>query len=68
MARCEDFPCCGHEAGDCPRIDRQGRERWRCVECGKTLPRAATSSICASCMRAARRRYTETGEMFSDRD
>lgn len=17
MARCEDFPCCGHEAGDC---------------------------------------------------
>ena len=26
MARCEDYPCCGHEAGDCPTIDSKGRQ------------------------------------------
>ena len=41
---CEDYPCCGHEAGDCPRIDAKGRERWTCVECGKLLPLSASSS------------------------
>jgi hypothetical protein len=48
MARCEDYPCCGHESGDCP--DSSGR--MKCVECGKRLPRTATSSICAKCIRA----------------
>ena len=51
MARCEDFPCCGHEAGDCPRIRKDGSEAWSCVECGKELPRKATSSICVKCQR-----------------
>ena len=32
MPRCEDFPCCGHEANDCP--DSEGR--FRCVDCGGT--------------------------------
>ena len=47
---CEDYPCCGHEPGDCPRIDEQGREHWRCVECGYELPLNATSSICSECL------------------
>lgn len=47
MPRCEDFPCCGHAAGDCP--DAQGR--MRCVECGRKLRRNASSSICESCTR-----------------
>ena len=70
MARCEDFPCCGHQAGDCPRLDSNGRERWRCVGgCGRELPPSATSSICNRCMRrAANRRYAETGEMWPDSD
>lgn len=59
MARCEDFPCCGHEAGDCPRIDKDGREVWRCVECGRDLPRGARSSICGPCQRELFRRIDE---------
>lgn len=61
MPRCEDFPCCGHgttESGspDCPRIRKDGTEVWTCVECGKELPRKATSSICERCQRRLRRR------------
>jgi hypothetical protein len=57
MPRCEDYPCCGHESGDCPRIDANGNERWRCVGgCGKELPRNARSSICVSCQRRMARR------------
>lgn len=48
---CEDYPCCGHEPGDCPRRDSKGRERWTCVECGKLLPANAPSSICNACHR-----------------
>ena len=60
MARCEDYPCCGHEAGDCPRVDRKGRERWTCVECGKRLLLTATSSICGPCQLKMRmREYDE---------
>lgn len=46
MARCEDFPCCGHEQGDCP--DAQGR--MRCVECQRRLPKNSGSSICPKCL------------------
>lgn len=68
MPQCEDFPCCGHDAGDCPRIDASGREHYRCVECGDELSDNATSSICPDCMRAARRRFAETGEMWPDQE
>lgn len=64
MPRCEDFPCCGHEPGGCP--DSKGR--FPCVECGGRLSKNATSSICARCMRAARIRFNETGEMWPDSD
>ena len=53
---CEDYPCCGHEAGDCPTRDARGNERWTCVECGKRLPLRATSSICIRCQTRMRRR------------
>ena len=48
---CEDWPCCGHERGDCPTLDSKGREIWRCVGCGKPLPHKAASSICTKCHR-----------------
>lgn len=51
MARCEDFPCCGHESGDCPTRDSNGKERWTCVKCGKRLSLHSPSSICAKCLR-----------------
>ena len=54
---CEDYPCCGHEAGDCPTRDSKGNERWTCVCCGKRLPLKASSSICARCQR--RRAYDD---------
>ena len=53
---CEDYPCCGHEQGDCPTLDAQGRERWNCVECGKRLSLKALSSICSPCQRRMNRR------------
>jgi len=53
MARCEDYPCCGHAAGDCP--DAAGR--MTCVECGKRLSKKATSSTCAKCQRRMDRDY-----------
>lgn len=60
MARCEDFPCCGHTNDDpCPDHDAKGREVWRCCECGKRLPRNAASSICAKCTRRMERRWSE---------
>jgi hypothetical protein len=49
---CEDYPCCGHERGDCP--DSNGR--FTCVECGRRLPRQAVSSICLPCQRRMYRR------------
>lgn len=67
MARCEDFPCCGHEAGDCPRQTDDGPV-FRCCECGADLPKRATSSICRPCQREANQRFAETGEMWPDAD
>jgi hypothetical protein len=53
MARCEDFPCCGHEFGCCPDFDDAGRQlNMRCT-CGAVLPINARYSICDGCMRRA---------------
>ena len=68
MPRCEDFPCCGHEPGDCPSTDSKGRARYRCVECGKRLAANAASSICSPCLRRANDRAARGEEMFSDGD
>lgn len=51
MARCEDFPCCGHEPGCCPDYDESGRQlNMKCV-CGTTVPLSSRSSLCPSCLR-----------------
>ena len=48
---CEDYPCCGHEAGCCPDFDQSGRQlNMRCT-CGAVLPVHNRSSICDSCLR-----------------
>ena len=64
--RCEDYPCCGHEVGDCP--DSQGR--MKCVNCGKRLPKNAPSSLCErkSCQRSFEKRMEleERGYFFDE--
>ena len=50
MARCEDFPCCGHENGCCPDFDNCGRQLNMVCTCGAKLPINARYSICKSCM------------------
>lgn len=50
MARCEDFPCCGHELGCCPDYDDDGRQLNMKCTCGATLPVDARYSICDACM------------------
>lgn len=61
---CEDYPCCGHDRGDCPKIDSKGRARWTCVCCGKRLPLKASSSICLGCQKS--RRYEDPYEDSHD--
>lgn len=51
MARCEDFPCCGHEAGCCPDFDENGRQLNMVCVCGAKLPITSRYSICEGCMR-----------------
>jgi len=47
---CEDFPCCGHEAGCCPDYDEGGKQlNMKCV-CGATVPLNSRSSLCPSCL------------------
>ena len=47
---CEDFPCCGHEAGCCPDYDKSGKQlNMKCV-CGATVPLNSRSSLCPSCL------------------
>jgi len=53
MARCEDFPCCGHENGCCPDYDESGKQlNMKCV-CGATLPLHSKFSICLICRQDA---------------
>jgi hypothetical protein len=55
MARCEDFPCCGHEPGCCPDFDPETGEQlnMKCV-CGATVPLHSSSSLCQACLNSAR--------------
>ncbi len=52
MARCEDFPCCGHYDEDnkydswCPDDDG----RFPCAGCKTLLEKGATSSLCRRCL------------------
>ena len=41
MPRCEDFPCCGHEAGDCPTFpSSRTLLPYPCLGCGKPIRKA----------------------------
>lgn len=52
MSRCEDFPCCGHEMGCCPRFDPETGEQLDMVcVCGARLPVTRRVSICDGCLR-----------------
>ncbi len=48
---CEDFPCCGHEAGCCPDYDESGKQLNMVCTCGKKLPINNPSSLCNACLR-----------------
>lgn len=50
MAMCEDFPCCGHELGCCPRFDESGRQLDMVCTCGARLPVNNRFSICDGCL------------------
>ena len=50
MARCEDFPCCGHESGCCPDYDASGRQLNMVCVCGSRLPVDNPVSICNGCL------------------
>ena len=50
---CEDYPCCGHEAGCCPDYDESGRQTNMICTCGAVLPANNPVSICNSCLRHA---------------
>lgn len=53
MARCEDFPCCGHELGCCPNYDEEtGKQIDMVCTCGARLPVTNRYSICDSCLRS----------------
>jgi hypothetical protein len=65
MPRCEDFPCCGHEAGCCPNFDDAGNQTDMVCTCGARLPVTNRYSICDACMRSAE---MDGDEGFDDRD
>jgi hypothetical protein len=51
MASCEEWPCCGHEAGCCPDYDPEtGRQLNMKCTCGATVPLTSKVSICQGCL------------------
>ena len=55
MARCEDFPACGHESGCCPDYDESGQQLNMVCVCGAKLPLTSRYSICQGCLNQAAR-------------
>lgn len=50
MPRCEDWPCCGHEPGECPDYDRKGNVIRKCAGCQARIPVNSRYSLCQGCM------------------
>lgn len=71
MARCEDFPCCGHELGCCPDYDEEtGKQLNMKCTCGATVPIDNGSSLCDGCL-YGNKCFDEDGEFignYFDRD
>lgn len=66
MARCEDFPCCGHERDCCPSYSDAGEQLDIVCTCGARLPINSRYSICDGCMSYGDR--DEGTEMGGDYD
>lgn len=58
MARCEDYPCCGHEDGGCPNHDGS----FNCASCGRKMPKNSPSAVCAKCHKRWERQRRTMGE------
>jgi len=54
MARCEDYPCCGHEPGCCPEYYKNGKQKYMVCVCGARVSVKSKYSICKSCMKGDR--------------
>lgn len=66
--RCEDFPCCGHEAGCCPDFSESGEQlNMRCT-CGAIVPIDNRVSICDTCLRAGDDDERDCDRDFEDED
>lgn len=68
MARCEDFPCCGHELGCCPDYGPDGRQLNMVCTCGAKLPIDNPVSICDGCLDRARREEPDYYDEDWERD
>lgn len=67
MARCEDWPACGHSEGGvsfCPDSDG----RFRCARCQKKLAKNAPSALCAKCHRILERQEDDERYGGGDHD
>ena len=66
MARCEDFPCCGHEAGCCPDYDENGQQMNMICVCGAKLPIDNRVSICDACLNLVDERFSDWDDYMED--
>lgn len=67
MIQCEDFPCCGHESGCCPRFENGVQMDMVCT-CGARLPVDNPTSICNTCLRAEEGWIDEDDSDYSESD
>ena len=58
MPRCEDWPCCGHEANCCPNYEAGKQTNMVCT-CGQRLAVTSRYSICAKCLAAADKAFSD---------
>lgn len=66
MARCEDYPCCGHTDGDGSSFCPDSSGRFSCATCGARLSKNSESSLCKGCLRRQGRRIRQG--YYEDRD
>ena len=63
-ARCEDYPCCGHEPGGCPNSDGS----YNCARCGRRMPKSSRSAVCSRCHAHWRRQRQQDPELGPEID
>lgn len=67
MIMCEDFPCCGHEHGCCPRYENGVQMDMVCT-CGQRLPVDNGVSICNACVNAEEGWFDEEDSDYGESD